>query len=145
MLGFSPWYMFHGNLQHHRKLSNKPLKLNSGKYKMRASRIWTDLIRIDSILTGNASIQLIILGFSPWYMLHGNLQHHHKLSKKYKMRAPISLNWFNKYRFDITWRLCKAFGYFHNASTSIHLGTLRHQLDVGDATYIPITTSSVDL
>ena len=112
MLGFSPWYMFHGNLQHHRKLSNKPLKLNSAKYKMHAPRIWTDLISTDSILTGNTSRQLTILGFSPWYMLHENLQHHHKLSNKpmklnsakYKMRAPRIWNLFDKYRLDF-WQL----------------------------------------
>ena len=37
--GFSPWYMLLKNLQHHSKLSNKPMKLNSAKYKMRAPRI----------------------------------------------------------------------------------------------------------
>ena len=37
--GFSPWYMLIKNLQHYSKLSNKPMKLNSAKYKMRAPRI----------------------------------------------------------------------------------------------------------
>ena len=77
-----------------------------------APKIWTDLIRIDSILTDNTSRQLTILGFSPWYMFHGNLQHHLKLSNKplklnsakYKMRAPRIWNLFDKYRLDF-WQL----------------------------------------
>ena len=43
------------------------------------------------------------------------------------------------------WHLCKVFGDFGDAGTSVHLGTLWHQQDVGGATYFPATTSSVDL
>ena len=43
------------------------------------------------------------------------------------------------------WHLCKVFGDFGDAGTTIHLGTLWHQQDVGGATYFPATTSSVDL
>ena len=39
ILGFSRWYMFVKNLQHHSKLSNKPMKLNAAKYIMCAPRV----------------------------------------------------------------------------------------------------------
>ena len=129
------------------------MKLNPAKYKMRPPRIlnWFDKYRFDfwqllhqySWLFWGFHLDICYMGtFSitsscPKKAMKLN-------SYKYKMPAPISLNWFDKYRFDITWHLCKAFGYFHNASTSIHLGTLQHQPDVGGSTYIPITTSSVD-
>ena len=53
-------------------------------------------------------------------------------------------SWFSQV-VDVTWLLCEAFGNFHNASTSIYLGTLRHQPDFGGSTYIHTTTSSVAL
>ena len=94
------------NLQHHSKLSNKPMKLNSAKYKMRAPRVFYlfNKFRLDfwQLLQQNSWY----FGFSPWYMLLKNLQHHSKLSNKpmklnsakYKMRAPRISYLSNKFK-----------------------------------------------
>ena len=78
---FSPWNMLVRNLQHHSKLSNKQMKLNSAKYLMCAPRVSYLLLGLDWISDCFYNKTLIICRFSPWYMLVKNLQHHSKLSK----------------------------------------------------------------